>query len=272
MINVVRAESERFWARRMTRFFPAVLAVLMLGGIVIAYVVISGDDGNSPDFVDDIAGGVQGTGLLEPVANLLPIMAFVIGASFIGADLRTGMLEQILTWEPRRSRLLAARLIAGSIGVAILAMALAALLVALLYALAAATGTADGTTGELWGNVAVAIVRTGVASGLFCAFGLGTTLLINNSIGSIVGFVIYWFIVENFLITAFLPAVAVYLPIANAASFASGSAVQQISGSVFSEFDVSDHHGYLLAGVILAAWTLAAVIAAGVAFSRRDIA
>ncbi len=36
MISVLRAETERLWARRMTRFFPLVLGLLMLAGIVIA--------------------------------------------------------------------------------------------------------------------------------------------------------------------------------------------------------------------------------------------
>lgn len=271
MINLLVAESERLWARRMTRFFPGVLAVLMVAGIVIAYFVISNDSDNSPDFVADMAGGVLATTILGPVASLLPIMAFVIGASYIGADMKTGMLEQLLTWEPRRLRFLAARIVASSSGVALLAMALGALLVALLFGLAATTGTADGTSGELWANVAVAVVRLGFASALFCAFGLAITVLVNNSVGSIVGFVIYWFIVENFLVSAFLPRVAVYLPITNATSFANGTDVQRIDGSVFSDFELIDQHSYLAAGLILLAWTALAVAIAAVAFDRRDI-
>lgn len=272
MINLLVAESERLWARRMTRFFPAVLALFMVAGIVIAYFVIDNDDDNTPDFMVDIADGVDATGLLGPVASLLPIMAFVIGASYIGADMKTGMVEQILTWEPRRIRFLAARFLASAFGVAILAMALAAFLVVLLYGLAAAVGTTDGTTGELWANAAVAVARTGLAAALFSCFGLGITALVNNSVGSIVGFVIYWFVLENFLIQAFLPRIAVYLPITNASAFASGADVQRIEGSVFSDFDLVDEHSYLVAGLILAGWTLVAAVAGAVTFARRDVA
>ena len=272
MIQLTLAESKRLWARRMTRFFPAILAVLFIAGIVIAYFVIDNDDDNTPDFVTDIAGGIEANEVLGPIATLLPIMAFVIGASYIGADVKTGMLEQILTWEPRRLRLLVARSIAGFTGAAMLAMALAVFLVALLWGLAAATGTTDGTSGEFWGNVAMAVVRTGAAAGLFLLFGLGITVLVNNSVGAIVGFVIYWFIVENFLLGAFLPKVAVYLPITNADSFASGSDVERIEGSVFGDFEIVSHHGFQTAGVILAAWTIASVAASSVVFTRRDIA
>jgi ABC-type transport system involved in multi-copper enzyme maturation permease subunit len=272
MIALVRAETERLWARRMTRYFPAILAVLIVVGIVIAFFVLRGTD-TEPDFLVDMAGGVDATNILGPVASLLPIMAFVIGASYIGADVKTGMLEQILTWEPRRLRFLGARLVAATSGSAVLAMALGALLVALLYLLSVVTGTTDGTTGELWINIAWSVVRLGAASALFCAFGLGITLLVNNSVGAIVGFVIYWFIIENFLLTAFLPEVAVYLPVTNAASFASGADVQRIEGSVFSEdFELIDVHSYLVAGLVLLGWTVVSVIPAAAVFDRRDIA
>jgi hypothetical protein len=78
MINLLRAESNRLWARRMTRFFPATLGLLMVAGIVIAYLVITNDDNSMPDFMNDIAGGPGATDLLGPVATLLPVMAFVI--------------------------------------------------------------------------------------------------------------------------------------------------------------------------------------------------
>ncbi len=190
MIALVAAESSRLWARRMTRFFPLGLAAAMVVGIVIAYFVIENDENNSPSFVDDIAGGVEALSLLGPVTSLLPLMAFVIGASYIGADSKTGMLEQLLTWEPRRLRFVAARVLSLFAGVGILAMILSVFLVAMLYGLAAATGSTDGTSGEFWGNVAIIIVRTGVAAGLFSLFGMGITLLVDSSVGSIGGFVI----------------------------------------------------------------------------------
>lgn len=100
MIPLLRSETKRLFARRMTLLFPGVLMLLILGGTVIAYFVISNDDDNSPDFVNDIAGGLEATDMLGLIAFLIPVMAFVIGASSIGADLKTGMVEQILTWEP----------------------------------------------------------------------------------------------------------------------------------------------------------------------------
>ncbi len=273
MIRLLRSETKRLFARRITVLFPGALMLLALGGTVIAYFVISNDDDNSPDFVNDIAGGAEATDLLSLIAFLIPVMAFVIGASSIGADLKTGMVEQILTWEPRRLRFFAARCFAGFVGVAIAAILVSIVFVGLMFGLAVATGTTAGTTSEFWTNVVVAILRTGLAAGLFAIFGLSVTLLVNSSVGAIVGFVIYFFIIENFLLGAFLPKVAAYLPITNTSAFAAGTDVERVEGSVFvDDVQVVVSHGYEVAGLILAAWTVSAAVVAALVFRRRDVA
>jgi len=256
----------------MTLLFPGVLMLVILIGVVIAYFVIVGGDGDGPDLIDGFAGGVEATSFFELISFLLPLMAFVIGASSIGADLKTGMVEQILTWEPRRVRFLAARCVANIVGGFLAAVAVAIVFTALIYGLHAAAGTTDGATGEFWGNVAVAVVRIGVAGGIFAVFGVGVALLVNSSVGAIVGFAIYFFIIEG-LIGAFLPKVAVYLPVTNTSAFASGSDVQRAEGDIFSgDFVTVSSHGYVTAGLILAAWSVVAAVAASVVFDRRDVA
>lgn len=271
MIRVTVTEFRRLMSRRMTLFFPLGLAALMTGGIVIAYFVINNDDDNTPNLVEDIAGGVGLDSYFFPIAVLLPLMAFVIGSSYFGADVKTGMIEQILTWEPRRMRLLLARLISSVVGVAILVAILAVIYVGLTFVLAGLVGTTDGTNGEFWGNVVKAIVRLAVAGGLFCAFGLGVTVITNNSLASIVGFFIYWFIIEN-LIGVFLRKISVYAPITNATAFANGSNVERIEGSAFQEdVELVVSHGWQTAGLIMAGWTLLAIVVGAFMFNRRDI-
>ena len=270
--HLLLADLRRLWARRITRFFPLVLAAMMVVGVVIAYLVMTSND-TTIDFVNDVAGGVSASEILGPVADLLPVMAFVIGASYVGADLKSGMVEQILTWEPRRNRFVFSRAVAGLTTVAVIAMALAVFLIGLLYALTIAVdGSTRGITGELWVNAAVAVGRTGLACGLFCVIGIAVTMVVNSSVGSITGFVIYWFIIESFLVSSFLPRVAAWLPVTNAAAFAKGRSVERIDGSVFSEsFEMIEDHGYLLAGLVLLAYAVGTLLIAGWLFRRRDI-
>jgi hypothetical protein len=156
--------------------------------------------------------------------------------------------------------------------VAVLAIALAVFLILLLAALAASTGSMDGASAELWGNAALVVLRAGVASGMIAAFGLAVTLLINSSVGSIVGFVIYWFIIENVLLRTFLPRVGAYLPVVNATAFVNGTPVERISGSVFSgDVDMVHDHSSTIAGLVVLVWVAFALATAIAFFQRRDI-
>ncbi len=272
MMLLTLTEFKRLMLRRMTLAFPAGLAALMVGGIAIAYFVISADANDTPDLVQDIAGGTGLDSYFLPIAALLPLMAFVIGASYFGADVKTGTIEQILTWEPRRARLLAARLVSAFVGVAFLVALLAVLYVILTFVLATLVGTTDGTNAEFWTNVAGAVLRLAVAGGLFGAFGMGVTVLTNNSLASIVGFIIYWFIIDS-LIGVFLPRLSVFSPITNATAFANGSSVERLSGSVFTgNAETIVSHGPAAAGLILLAWVLGALVLSALVFQQRDIA
>lgn len=272
MMHLLRSEVKRLLSRRMTLAFPGALTLLMIGGTVIAYFVITNDDQSSVDFVNDIAGGVDAELFFQPIAFVVPLMAFVIGASSIGADLKTGMVEQILTWEPRRLRFLLARCVACFIGVGLAAAVVALFFAILMFVLSATAGTTDGITGELMSNLGVSIVRMGIAGGLFSIFGVGIALLVNSSVGAIVGFAIYFFIIEN-LVAAFLPKIASYLPIANTSAFAAGTDVERIDGNAFSgDFELITSHGYVTAGIILAGWSILAAVLAAVVFQRRDVA
>lgn len=271
MSNLILSEIKRFWFRRMTRFFPLILALLIAAGVAIAYFVINASDEPWVDFVNDI-GGTDARDTIGPLAILLPLMAFVIGSSYIGADLKTGMFEQLLTWEPRRNRHVMARSVSAFTGCFVLAVLLCALLVGLFYGLASQLGTTEGMDSEYWGWIGMSIVRTSVAVGLFAVLGMGITWIANSSVGSIVGFLIYWFVIEN-LVGAFLPKIAVWAPIVNGASFSSAHDVERVDGSVFSgDFDLLVHHSYSMAGLILLAWTALAIGAGAFVFNKRDVA
>ena len=282
MTGLLIAETQRFVSRRMTRYFPLALALLFIVGVGIAYLIIQAEDG-TPDFVGDLAsfgstdtgpGGVVAqpegsTGLVGFLGPLLPIMAFTLGASFFGADQKSGVIELLLTWQPRRLRLLAVRALGGGVVTVIIAIVLSAFFVALMYGLASITGTTDGMTGQMWGWLAASTVRSGLAAGMFFLLGLGLTVWFNNSLASIISFVGYAFVVEGLLQT-FVGWLAPYLPMNNAAAFVSGANVLQID--VFGDSPTVVQHGYLLAGLLMLVYAAAGLAVGMFAFNRRDIA
>ena len=215
MVALVLAETNRLLSRRMTRFFPLALAALMIVGIIIATLLINNEDDGGVDFVDDIAvinDGSMGTDILGPMGLLIPIMAFVIGASYFGADEKVGMIEHLLTWEPRRWRLLLARVVGGAVSLFVIATLLSAFLVVLLFILSAATGGDTSGLGDAIGEIIAAVIRSGITGALFFLIGLGVTVLTNNSLASIVGFLIWVFVIELALIMGLLPRVSAWLP------------------------------------------------------------
>lgn len=277
MTALITAETRRLLARRITRFFPLGLAALMILGGVIAVLVA---DGDGPDFVNDIASGNYGgpgdnsTLVLGPMGFLIPIMAFVIGASYYGADQKAGMIEQLLTWEPRRSRLLLGRLAGGAAALFVITMLLSSLLVGVLYAISSISGTTDGAT-DIWAMVLGAIVRSGVVGAIFFALGLGLTVLTNNSTASIVGFLIYVFVIELALLQPLLPKYSRWLPMENADAFVARNGVG--AGGFFQGSDdfgsgLPDfHHGWIAAGLLTFAWAMLAFGIGHAVFLRRDV-
>lgn len=274
MIHLLFSDTTRYWSRRMSLLFPAALVALMVIGIGLAFYVFDGQDGANPSFVSSMAGGESARSILEVPSLILMIMAFVIGSSFVGAEIKTGTLEHVLTWEPRRERVVASRCVAAAVHVGVTTIILAALYVAMLFGLALAFGTAGGTTSTLWVNIAIAVLRAGLACGIFAIFGIGMTLVAHSSMGAIVAFLIYAFVLED-LILLLLPWIGVWLPLRNASAFGAGADVVVISGNLFSgnpdDMNFDAHHGWVVAGGLLLGWTVASATAGMLMFRRRDM-
>lgn len=276
MIPLIRAETTRLLSRRITLFFPLSLAALMIIGIIVSILVVRNEDNGGVNFVDDIMGGGAtdlnpGTDVLGPMGFLIPIMAFVIGASYYGADEKAGMIEHLLTWEPRRARFMIARMVGGAGAITVLSALLSGFLVVLLYVLCVATDGDTSGIGDHIGTIGGALLRSGISGAVFFLFGFGITVLVNNSIASIVGFLIWVFLVEVALIGALLPKIAAWLPVGNSDSFVSGRDYQVFPGPFDDGFEPTIHHSWSTSGLLILAWSGVFAVLAFFAFTRRDV-
>lgn len=261
MKNLLLAEFRRLLARRITKFFPLVVALLIAVGVTIAYFVM-GDEGL---VLADSASDPENRGAF--LGPLMPLMGFVIGASFIGADIKSGMLEQLFTWEPRRARILLARILGGAVIIFCLVALLLALFAGLLFLLATVKGSTEGIGSEYWLDTLSAIARSGLAAALFYVLGLSISTIVNSSVGAIVGYVIYGFVVEN-LFVFFLPKIGVWLPLTNSNAWEGAVDVLKDPTDFFS---TDANHGYWVAGAVLLAYSAVASIISFVVLQRRDI-
>jgi ABC-2 type transport system permease protein len=91
--------------------------------------------------------------LLLGSSYLLVFAAFLIGASFVGAEFSTGAIGNWLTFEPRRLRVYGSKLLAAAIGLVPVAVAVLAILLLGTYLIVAQLGDTSSTTGKVWGDL-----------------------------------------------------------------------------------------------------------------------
>jgi ABC-2 type transport system permease protein len=105
--------------------------------------------------------------ILRGTAFLAILIGLVIGASAVGASWQTGTVTTILSWEPRRMRVLLVRVTVVAIGVVALVTILLGILTALFWVATSLRGiatTPSGWTRELVGVVARVSALAGAAS------------------------------------------------------------------------------------------------------------
>jgi len=93
------------------------------------------------------------------LAAYLALFGFLIGATFIGAELTSGGATNLLLWRPERVRVLGAKLgvLLGSIGA--FSVVFSAVYVATFYAIARATGYVGGVDSAFYGDLTLLVVR-----------------------------------------------------------------------------------------------------------------
>jgi hypothetical protein len=183
----------------------------------------------------------------------------LLGASFIGADWHAGTVATLLTWEPRRLRVILAKVIACVAGTFALVIVLEAILGGTLALVAALRGTTVGVDGAwVMGTIGVAF-RVAALSCIGAAIGFAIASVARNTAAALgVGFG-YTVIVEN-LVRGLRPQWERWLVGDNAVVFITGH-----SG------DASFERSILQAGLIVAAYAAGLLIVAVAVFRARDV-
>jgi ABC-type transport system involved in multi-copper enzyme maturation permease subunit len=172
--RLLTSEIRRLAGRRLVKWLVLVSVALIVVLVVIVTANSNPDALNNKDAMTlsqlwltkpaAAAQHLKRDNAIATISVLSYLLAVVIGASAVGAEYRAGTVTTILTWEPRRVRLLVARLAAA----AVVAMAFF-LLVQLAFIGAWALGVAingrSGTGGDFWRDVALLLARATVIAG-----------------------------------------------------------------------------------------------------------
>ncbi|WBB78939.1 ABC transporter permease subunit [Micromonospora sp. WMMD882] len=98
-------------------------------------------------------------GVLTTYAAILVLVAFVVGASFVGAEWSTGGMMNLLLWRPRRTGVLLTKLAALLTGVAAVTLLGTLVWTAAFWAVGTFRGSTEGMTGGAWQSFALTGLR-----------------------------------------------------------------------------------------------------------------
>ncbi|MGY1603618.1 hypothetical protein [Geodermatophilus sp. SYSU D00815] len=220
-------------------------------------------------FVAEARGGALG------FAAAAAVLAFLLGATWIGAEWSTRSIVALLFWEPRRYRVMGVKLGVLAVGGAALGAVAQAAWLAMAGILSAVAG--DGATPPegFWSDLVALQGRAVVLTVLAALAGFGLANLIRNT-GAALGAGFVYFAVVETAIRALRPTWQPWLLTNNAVALVNPGGLR-----LFLEEGRPDADGFatmteylvgnLQGGLVLGAVT-AALVAAGVAlFARRDL-
>ncbi|RZU50540.1 ABC-type transport system involved in multi-copper enzyme maturation permease subunit [Krasilnikovia cinnamomea] len=129
------------------------------------------------------------------LAGILAMGAFVIGASFVGAEWSSGGMMNLLLWRPQRVRVLGTKLAALLAGIGAFTVVVSAVWTGLFLLIAALRGSTAGMTSGAWQSImllelrAVVLVVAAAALGFgLASLGRHTAVALGVTVGVIVVF------------------------------------------------------------------------------------
>ncbi|MDQ1438106.1 MAG: type transport system permease protein [Acidimicrobiaceae bacterium] len=202
-----------------------------------------------------LKGGVSG------MLGVLVVVGWALGASLVGAEFPSRSMTTMLTWEPRRGRLFAAKVVATLAVVAALTVAVAvAVVVVMLPAYAMHGGphrANDPTTASIVGLMARGTLVCALASGI----GLAIATIGRNTAAALGAGFAYIIVLEN-IVGSTLPRYRRWLLLGNVIVFLTG---KDGGGEVLGRTVTT-------AGLFLVGATATLLLGAAASFRTRDIA
>jgi ABC-type transport system involved in multi-copper enzyme maturation permease subunit len=195
----------------------------------------------------------------------LLILGIALAASFMGAEWGAGTMTTLLTWEPRRGRVYAAKFVAAAIFAFVSAIIVLIVLSLALLPSALAHGSTAGANADWVRATTYSVLRGGLICALSAGIGLAIGSLARNTTAAVIVAFFYLFVLEN-LVRALTPQWIGWLFGDNATEFVIGHrvVVDTSQGPILS-------HGPVAALLGVGAYAAILSVAAVWMFLRRDV-
>ena len=189
---------------------------------------------------------------LEAAAVPLALAGFVLGASLLGADYASRALTTLLTWEPRRLGVLAARATACASFTACSAFAALLVLTAALLPAAFVHGAGRAPSTSWCLSMVGLAVRCALLAGAASVFGMSCAAIGRSTTAALVSVGVYLLIVERTAISV-VPSIGRWLLVSDAVSWVAANPHSSIGGSGGG----AAGHAIAVAGLLLLGGVLA---------------
>lgn len=217
------------------------------------------------DLADRAAGGALGFGAAAAV------LAFLIGATWIGAEWSSRSIVALLFWVPRRIKVMGAKLGVLALGAAVFGVMAQLAWLAMAGILRALVGTDDELPAGFWGDLLATEGRSVLLVVLAALGGFGLANVVRNTGASLgIGFV-YFAIVET-AIGALRPAWQPWLLTNNAAGLVIPDGRTLYIWERPSQMEPTEYVVTNLQGGLVLTAVVAVVVGIGVVlFAKRDL-
>lgn len=265
--NLIRAEVRRALHRRVVW----VLVALAFVGIGVLGAIAFFDSGGRtiaemrgdehPAVMESWWLAADHGGILLIAVGPLLIGGLLGGASVVGAEWRAGTVTTLLTWEPRRLRVHAARAATVFVLATLFAVVLQTLFLASTVPAVLAHGTTAGVDGAWWAALVAAVARIAVVTGAAALFG-ASLATVGRGTAFALGGIFGWIAVAEPLVRGLKPGLAQYLLGENLAGVVQWAPLD----------GVTDERSALAALATVVLYIGTAGVVAVLAFTRRDVA
>lgn len=133
--------------------------------------------------------------MLTTVAAILALVAFVAGASFVGAEWSSGGMMNLLLWRPQRIKVLGTKLAALLVGLTALTVLTTLLWTGVFWLIGTARGSTAGMTSGAWQSFALTglrgltlVLAAGAIGFALASLGRHTAMALGAAIGVVVIF------------------------------------------------------------------------------------
>ena len=209
-------------------------------------------------------------GIIPVMSLMLFALAAVIGASFIGAEYAAATIETTLLWEPRRKRVLTAKLVVAAITAFLIHVFLLSVLTVSLLPAALWRGSTAGGDSEFWFGLVGGILRGGVAAAAVALIALSISTITRATVGGVVALIGYIAISPSIAYTL-LKGYRPFDLTENLTAFANGGEVGRFITNDEGYLETVFSHSGTVALAVIAVYAILAMAAATAVFSRRDI-